>query len=186
MRPIVRSRVPLAAFIAFVAVSAQAALVETTASGFAVRHEATLAAPPEAAYRAFLDVARWWNPDHTFSGSAANLSIDPRPGGCFCEKLADGGGVEHLRVVYVAPGRMLRLSGGLGPLQGSGLAGSMTWQFAEAPGGTRLVMTYNVGGYMQGGFDKLAPAVDRVLGEQVQRLNAAVDAASGEEPRKAP
>jgi uncharacterized protein YndB with AHSA1/START domain len=181
-----RVHVPLAVALLLVALPACATLVEVTPNGFAVRHEVTLAAPPDAAWRTLLDVARWWNPDHTFSGSAANLSIDARPGGCFCEKLADGGGVEHLRVVYLAPGRQLRMAGALGPLQGSGLAGSMTWQFAEAPGGARLVLTYSVGGYMQGGFEKIAPAVDRVLGEQVQRLKAAVDATTGDPPRKAP
>ena len=51
---------------------------------------------------------------------AKNLSIDARPGGCFCEKLPNGGGVEHARVVYVAPREVLRLSGALGPLQGVG------------------------------------------------------------------
>ena len=34
------------------------------------------------------------------------------------------------------------------------------------------VVTYSVGGFMDGGFEKIAPAVDGVLGEQVQRLKS--------------
>jgi hypothetical protein len=55
-------------------------------------------------------------PSHTFSGNAHNLSIEEKAMGCFCEKLPDGGGVSHMEVVYFAPGKTLRLSGALGPL----------------------------------------------------------------------
>ena len=27
-------------------------------------------------------IGSWWNPEHTYSHDAKNLSIDPRPGGC--------------------------------------------------------------------------------------------------------
>jgi uncharacterized protein YndB with AHSA1/START domain len=155
---------------------ADAAVVESTAAGFLVRHEVTIDAAPDKVYRALTDdVGKWWNPDHTYSGDAANLTIDARPGGCFCEKLPNGGGVEHMGVAYVAPGQVLRLRGALGPLQGSGLAGSMTWKLAPSASATRLELTYSVGGYMQGGFDKMAPAVNFVLGEQLGRLKTYVE-----------
>jgi uncharacterized protein YndB with AHSA1/START domain len=176
----------VAAALLLTSLPTHATVVEVAPAGFAVRHEIAIDAPPDRVYRAFVDIARWWNPDHTYSGSASNLSIDARPGGCFCEKLADGGGVEHMRVVYVMPGRQVRLSGALGPLQGSGLAGSMTWQLAAAANGTRLVMTYSVGGYMQGGFEKMAGAVDGVLGEQVRRLKDAAETAPADGQRKSP
>lgn len=174
-------RVTIAAVLLCAPVTAAPAVVEVAPAGFAVRHEVSVEATPDQAYRAFVDVARWWNADHTFSGSADNLSIDARPGGCFCEQLPNGGGVEHLRVVHVAPGQLIRLSGALGPLQRSGLAGSMTWQFTSAPPATRVIMTYSVGGYLQGGFGQMATAVDGVLGEQVRRYKAYVD---GGAPRK--
>ena len=47
------------------------------------------------------DVGRWWNPEHSYSGVAANFSIDARAGGCFCERLKDGS-VAHMTVVFVA------------------------------------------------------------------------------------
>lgn len=37
------------------------------------------------------------------------MTLDPRPGGCFRERLPGGGGVEHLRVVSAAPGTSVTL-----------------------------------------------------------------------------
>ena len=47
----------------------------------------------------------WWDPSHTWSGSAKNLTFEPKAGGCFCEKLADGGSVQHGRVIYRPAGK---------------------------------------------------------------------------------
>jgi hypothetical protein len=41
--------------------------------------------------------------------------------------LKDGGSVEHLQVVYAAPGQGLRLRGALGPLQTEGVDGTLSW-----------------------------------------------------------
>jgi uncharacterized protein YndB with AHSA1/START domain len=135
-----------------------------------------VAAPPARVYDALVrELTTWWSPSHTYTGDAKNLSIDARPGGCFCEKYPDGGGIEHARVVHAAPGRLLRLSGALGPLASHGLAGSLSWRLAGEGAGTKLELTYGVGGFMADGFEKIAPAVDRVLGEQAQRLKLFVE-----------
>ena len=42
----------------------------------------------------------------------------------------------------------------------------MTWDLEKSETGTRLVVTYGIGGYMAGGFRKIAPIVDEVVGEQ--------------------
>src|SRR5438067_11568557 len=140
-------------------------------SGFAVKHVVAIQAAPENVYAVLIGkVKSWWNPEHTYSHDSGNLSIDARPGGCFCEKLGNGGGVEHLRVVYVARPEVLRLSGGLGPLQGSGVAGSMTWKLTGDGDQTRVQLSYSVGGFIVGGFDKIAPAVESMLNEQLNRL----------------
>jgi uncharacterized protein YndB with AHSA1/START domain len=158
--------------------ASQAAAAEVSTNGFVVRHERTVAAPAPKVYESLVDhVGSWWHPQHTYSGDARNLSIEARPGGCFCERLPDGG-VEHLRVVHVRRHQLLRLSGGLGPLQGFGLAGAMTWRLSQADGGTKLELVYNVGGAMSGGFEAVAPAVERVLGEQVDRLKRFVETGS--------
>jgi len=85
---------------------------------------------------------------------------------------------KHMRVVYVAPDKSIRLSGGLGPLQLSGVAGSLIWTLVEADDSTTVALSYVVGGFMEGGFERIAPAVDRVLGEQLQRLKQFVETGS--------
>ena len=155
------------------------ATVTSGASGFLVTHDVTIAAPPSVVYDTIVSrVGTWWNPQHTYSLDGANLSIDARPGGCFCERFPQGGGVEHMRIVYVAPGAVLRMAGALGPLQASGLAGSMTWKLSAAGAGTRLELSYSVGGFMAGGFERMAPAVDAMVGEQVQRLRLLLETGS--------
>src|SRR4051812_15751694 len=144
---------------------------QVTPTGFVVKLEVNINAPAAKVYEALVgQIGSWWNPEHTYSHDAKNLSIDARPGGCFCEKLPNGGGIEHLRVIYVAPPQVVRFSGALGPLQASGIAGSMTWKLTGAPNTTRLEVSYSVGGFIQGGFEKIAPAVEAMLREQLDRL----------------
>jgi uncharacterized protein YndB with AHSA1/START domain len=144
---------------------------EVTSNGFAVKFDVSVNAPAGKVYEALVgQVGSWWNPEHTYSHDAKNLSIDARPGGCFCEKLPNGGGIEHLRVVYVAPPQVVRFSGALGPLQASGVAGSMTWKLTGDGDHTRVQLSYIVGGFIVGGFDKIAPAVESMLNEQLNRL----------------
>lgn len=165
-------------FVASAALSspALAEVKSATEAGFEVSAIVTVAASPGQAYAALIAPAKWWSAAHSYSGDAANLSIEPRAGGCFCEKLKNGGAVEHLRVVYVEPGRMLRLQGGLGPLQGEAAVGTLTWTIAAAPaGGATITQSYVVAGYIRGGTAKLAAPVDAVLAEQLSRLKAHLD-----------
>jgi uncharacterized protein YndB with AHSA1/START domain len=156
---------------------------EVAQNGFVVRHEVVIAAPAPKVYDALLGhVGAWWSPQHTYSGDSRNLTIDPRPGGCFCERLPSGG-VEHMRVVHLRDNRLLRMHGALGPLQGSGVAGAMTWALTPAEASTRLELTYSVGGFIAGGFDAMAPAVERVLGEQVLRLKRYVETGAPDPPK---
>ena len=149
---------------------------QVTPNGFLVKFEVNINAPAAKVYDTLVgQIGSWWNPEHTYSHDAQNLSIDARPGGCFCEKLPNGGGIEHLRVVYVAPPQVVRFSGALGPLQASGVAGSMTWKLTGSPDSTRLELFYSVGGFIPGGFEKIAPAVEAMLREQVDRLKLFVE-----------
>jgi uncharacterized protein YndB with AHSA1/START domain len=156
--------------------AARADVVDASANGFTVKIVVQIAAPPANVYRAIIDrVGAWWDSNHTWSGSASNLTLEATPGGCFCEKLPNGGGVRHMTVVYVDPGKLLRLSGGLGPLQDMAVAGAMTWKLTEASGKTTLETTYKVGGYAPGGVDAIAKLVDGVLATQIQRLKKFVE-----------
>jgi uncharacterized protein YndB with AHSA1/START domain len=151
-------------------------VTESTAAGFSVRNAAAINAPPAKVYDALTDkVGGWWDPAHTFSHDARNLSVDAKPGGCFCERLPDGGGVQHMSVVYASPGKLLRLTGAIGPLQEAALAGTMTWNLLQAGGGTTVELTYTVGGFRAGGFRDLPMVVDGVLRGQLARLKAFVE-----------
>jgi uncharacterized protein YndB with AHSA1/START domain len=168
--------VTLAILLAILAAPLRGEVIETTAAGFLVRNTAVINAPPAKVYAALTDgVGRWWDPVHTFSHDARNLSVDAKPGGCFCERLPDGGGVQHMSVVYASPGKLLRLTGAIGPLQEAALAGTMTWSLAEAGGGTTVELTYAVGGFRAGGFRDLPTVVDGVLRGQLARLKALVE-----------
>ena len=156
---------------------AAADVIDTAPGGFTVQIAVDVAAPEADVYRALVErVGTWWSADHTWSGNNANLSIDPRPGGCWCEKLASGGGVEHMTVAYVDPGKILRFRGALGPLQAMAVDGSMTWELTKAGDKTHLQVTYTVGGYLAAGLGAtMAKPVDGVLTLQVQRLKRLVE-----------
>lgn len=108
------------------------------------------------------------------------MTIDARAGGCFCEavpaKAGEGAGsIEHARVVYAQPGKLLRLSGGLGPLQAEAAVGTFTFALTPTPKGTRLEMSYIAGGYIRSGAKQLAPLVDMVMGQQIAALKKAAE-----------
>ena len=148
------------------------------ATGFEVREQVHVAAAPDAVYASLLAPRKWWDPKHTYSGDAQKLTLDARAGGCWCEALPGGGSVEHLSIVYLAPGKVIRFRGELGPLQAMGVAGSMTVNLVAAGGGTDLTLTYVVGGYYKEGFDEVSKAVDGVLAAQVGRLRKLIETGS--------
>lgn len=154
--------------------AARAEVVDAQPNGFELRQTLQVAAAPDKLWAAIIDVGGWWASSHTYSGDARNLTLDPKPGGCWCEALPEspqgGGGVEHLRVVYAQPGQVLRLAGGLGPLQSTGGSGHLSFALKPQAGGTSLTVTYVFGGYVRGGFAALAAPVDAVLAQQTARL----------------
>jgi len=154
---------------------ASAEVADSSGSGFTLKIATQIHAAPADVYsRLVHNVGDWWNPAHSFSHDAHNLSIEDRVQGCFCEKLSSGG-VRHMEVVFVAPGKMLRMSGGLGPLQGIATAGSMTFLFTPAEGGTKLELTYVVAGYTPQGMNTWAAPVNEVLTEQMTRLKSYIE-----------
>jgi hypothetical protein len=154
----------------FAATPAAAEVVSANANGFEVRHSVNLVIPQAKAYSAFSEIQNWWSKDHTYSGDASNLSLQLRPGGCFCEQLDNGGGIEHLRVTYLQPGERVVMTGSLGPLLYEATTGVMDVKIATIAGGSQLTLDYKVAGFANGGADKLAPAVDGVLAEQMKRF----------------
>jgi uncharacterized protein YndB with AHSA1/START domain len=113
---------------------AEAEVKSVAPSGFEVVEAMTIHASPEQIYAALGKIGQWWSSSHTFSRDASNLSLDLKAGGCFCERLKDGGSVQHLIVVYAAPGEGLRLRGALGPLQMEGVDGTLAWALKPSEG----------------------------------------------------
>ena len=159
--------------------AADAEIVSAGPGGFNIRYVVDAPnVPPPTVWAALSDVAKWWDPSHTYSGEARNLRLDPVVQGCFCEKLSLYAAVEHARVIYALPAKTLRLSGAFGPLQEFGVAGSLTWQIDPAGSGSRITMTYSVGGYADRPLSEWAPLVDEVLVSQVKRLGRLVNSGS--------
>jgi hypothetical protein len=148
---------------------AHAKVESQSATGFVVAHEAEIAVNTQAAYDAFLRIGSWWSSDHSFSGDAQNISIED---GCWCERLPGGGFVRHMTLIHAAPGARLVFSGGLGPLQSMGVAGSLSVRFAAKGDKTQVTFRYAVGGYDAGDFAAIAKGVDGVLGAQFTRYVA--------------
>jgi uncharacterized protein YndB with AHSA1/START domain len=169
--------IPFAAIVVFIAAGqvASADVVDVSPTGFQLSVAVHIAAPPDRVYAALIQPSKWWNSDHTFSGSAANLTLEAKAGGCFCEKLASGGSVSHLTVVSAMPGKQLRLRGALGPFQGSGVDGALTWSLAAAGAETDLTVTNDMGGHMKGGFGDWPAKADAMISDQVARLKKFVE-----------
>lgn len=163
---------------------ARAEIVNAAADGFHIRHvvDAPNVAPP-VVWAALADIAKWWDPEHTYSGDARNLSLDPTVRGCFCEKLSLYAGIEHATVVYAQPAKLLRMRGALGPLQEFGVLGSLTWEIEAAGGGSRITMKYNVGGFADRPLSEWAPIVDEVLVLQANRLGRFVTTGTPDLPK---
>ena len=156
--------------------SCQADVLEVNPGGFSVSNTASTSATPANTWKVMTHhISEWWHPDHTWSGDAKNLYMEAELGGCFCEKLPmnsqdGGGGVEHLRIIYYNPNREIRFDGSLGPLQTMSVQGRMIWKVEASETGSEITFTYRVHGSSAAGFEGLAPAVDGVIRQQLDRL----------------
>lgn len=169
--------------------AAQAKVDRADDNGFVVSFDLDVAATPDALWASLMAPKLWWSGEHSWSGNATNFWMKPVQGGCFCETLPktngqkskDGktlGFVEHARVIYVDQSKQLRLSGVLGPLQSEGLVGTLSYTITPAPDNSqlsKLKVEYVVGGYSRIPLKSVAPAVDKVLSEQIMQLKAVAE-----------
>jgi len=182
-------RFALASAALAVSAPAMAKVSENSSSGFVIQLGIDVPADPDRTWAELIVPRGWWSADHTFSSDAANLSLEPRAGGCFCEVLpskvspnaAPRGSVEHMRVIYAEEPRALRMTGALGPLQAGAGAGTLTIILKPQEEGTRVLWEYAYGGYVRGDVPAMAKAVDGVLAEQLLALGTALGAQAGEE-----
>src|SRR5277367_3875178 len=98
-----RGWVAMAVGLALAGTAARADVVDANASGFQVKEAVQIAAPSAKVWAALGEVGRWWNGEHSWSHDARNLSLELKPGGCWCETLPDGGGARHMTVIYTQP-----------------------------------------------------------------------------------
>jgi len=153
-----------------VATLVQADVKAVAETGFILENRVQVNADPDVVWRALVDqVDDWWPKDHSWWGEQTRFRIDAHAGGCFCESHGDRS-AEHMRVSLVEPGKLLRMTGGLGPLQGMGLHGALDWRLVARDQGTEIVLTYRVSGFHPEGFEQLAPVVDRVQSLQLEGL----------------
>jgi uncharacterized protein YndB with AHSA1/START domain len=170
--------VTLAAVTCSLAGSARGEIKDATADGFTLENSVEVAADAAAAWKALVeDVGEWWPRDHTWWGESGEMTIQAEAGGCFCERHGQQQ-ARHLEVVFVDPGKLLRMSGGLGPLQGMGIDGVLEFRLAPSEsGGTRITLFYRAGGYTPDDLSAFAPVVDQVQALQLGGLAAHLGAA---------
>lgn len=158
---------------------ARAEVTEQDDRGFVTRDSATVSASPYEVWQALLSPGNWWDDDHTWSGDSENMYISAQANGCFCELLPersgapDGvrrGSAQHMTVVQADPPRVLRMRGGLGPLQSEPVDGVLTITMAESGDNTQIVWEYVVGGYFRFEVATIAEAVDGVMSQQLAAL----------------
>jgi len=171
-----RLLVAAAAATVAIAAPARAEVTEAQDWGFQVRHELQLSAPPDKVWEVMVRPSQWWDPEHSWFGKAEALTLELKPGGCFCETGPDGAGARHMVVQFINPKESLHLWGALGPLHMQGVTGGLLMQLKPAEGGgATLTVTYSVGGFAKGGLKTWAPLVDGVIGHQFGRLERVVE-----------
>lgn len=157
----------IAAAFALVASPASAEVVERSADHFVLRYAVALEAGPEDFIDALEHIGEWWNPAHTWSGDARNLSLALDPGTCFCEAMPDGSTFDHGGVYEYDPGTGVLIDAALGPLRGKTTLSNWTIGWTGANRGSELVMSYVVRGE---GVGAMADGVDAVMDDQFHRM----------------
>jgi hypothetical protein len=187
-----KKHIILAATLAAISSSAHSEVKTITDNGFSVFHIGEVSASPDVMWKRLIAPKEYWSKAHSWSGTTEGFSINPQAGGCFCEliqqKGADGkiktiGSVEHMRVIFAQPGKVLRMQGALGPLQSEAVLGTLTvaMEPLKDGAGTKVSFSYVVGGYMRYKISEIAPAVDKVIGEQLKSLLSPYMQKTGEE-----
>ena len=151
--------------------TAQAKIIKSGPDHFTLQHEAISELPPEKVWKKLIKPSNWWHPDHTYSGSAKNLSFKARAGGHWKEVWPEGS-VIHGTVLYIKKGETLRMNAPFGPLQEMAVTDIWTISLSPHDGGTKIVFDEIVNGHAQNNLEELAPAVDFVKQEAIQRLAA--------------
>jgi uncharacterized protein YndB with AHSA1/START domain len=154
---------------------ARAEATAVSATHFESSHRAEVAATPAQVYEVLAQLPKWWSPQHSWSGDTRNMTLELSAGGCWCERWGDGASAQHGRVLQVVPGRLILIEATLGPLLALPARGVLTLVTSSNAGRTAVRVGYRVSGAPELALDRLAPAVDDVLGQQFARLKSMVE-----------
>lgn len=164
------TRLALIAVACLLAGRSFADVTQSYEDGFVITIVRTTTLSPDKAYSRFVDdFASWYDASHSYTEDAKNLSLDLEKQ-CMLEKLPDGGFVRHMEIAIHQPGVMLRLTGGLGPLQRRGVSGALTVNFRKVDEKTEVAMSYYVCGAKFLQLPMIAEPVDQVLTGQMDRF----------------
>jgi uncharacterized protein YndB with AHSA1/START domain len=153
-----------ALLLSLLATPAAAEVVARAPDSFTSRHWVVVAKPPAKVWAALVQWGAWWPLSHGYSGRPMTLS--PVAGGALSESWP-GGSVLHATVVNVQPPKLLRLTGGFGPLQAMPVTAVLEFDLKQVGPGTHVTLTYRVAGP---GLTPLADPVDAVMGTAFARL----------------
>lgn len=161
----------LVLFMLLSATSKVYGVVETSSEHyFKIKIDLVIDSPIKTVSQRLLDIGQWWNPSHSYSGDKNNLYFDLEKRMCFCEKIPGGGIVSHMQVANYQSPALMRLVGGLGPLQSLPVNGVLDFNLQSTTDKkTQLTVTYQVSG-MVPGLQQWSKPVDGVITEQVTRF----------------
>lgn len=145
---------------------ARAEVVSRSADGFTLRFAVGAEAAPEDVVTAVSELPRWWDPAHTYTGDAANLSLAFEVGGCWCERLADGTIFEHAVVTGILADRVTMIAA-LGPLHDKTTKAELTFGSEPENRGRLVTVDFVVEGP---GLGAMADGVNTVMDQAFDRL----------------
>lgn len=128
-------------------------ILSSTPAGFTTSDSTQVSSVPIAIFLAITgSLNAWWDPEDT---------AEP---------------LRHLTVVQSERGRLVRMSGLVGPLRDTRARGTLAWTLTELRGRTRVEVRFEASGDPALRLDTMAPAVDALLTDQLQRLKRFVEA----------
>ena len=155
--------------MAILPTSAYAEVVKASSEHYHLKQQATSSLSPNALWQRLIKPETWWHPDHTYSGDSANLSLDAQAGGLWREDWSTGS-IVHGQVLLVTKDKQLRLEAPFGPLQEKAVDVIWTITLTPTEDGTSVLFEEIANGNNHSQLDELAPAVDFVKTEAINRL----------------
>lgn len=172
---------PLSPLIIFIFVAwlcaetTRAEVISSSPSHYVLKHTSTSMMPPNLVWQRLIKPNEWWHPDHTYSGSSDNLSLDLQAGGLWREDW-DSGSVLHGQILMFQKEKTLVINAPFGPLQGMGV--NVIWTISLSSnieenkiGGTQITFSEIANGNDTSKLNEVAPSVDFVKQQAIERLS---------------